>query len=73
MAAFAELEKPLILNATNIRRLAAIFGTTNTRQWKGQVTLYVDENVEFGGKPVGGIRVRPVDRNGADAVREVNF
>jgi hypothetical protein len=62
---FAEFEKPLILNSTNIKRLSKMFGTGNTAHWRGPVTLYVDENVEYAGTAVGGIRVRPATRNGA--------
>ena len=54
---FREFEKPLILNSTNIKRLAAIFGSTKTSAWRGTIALYVDDTVEFGGTTVGGIRV----------------
>ena len=54
-----EFEKPLILNKTNIKRLAQMFGTTKTSSWRGQITLYVEDSVEFGGHVVGGIRVYP--------------
>ncbi len=56
---FAECNKPLILNKTNIHALSEIFGSTNTGLWRGQVTLYVDENIAFGGRKVGGIRIAP--------------
>ena len=59
VVSFQEIEKPLILNKTNIRRLVRIFGSTETGSWKGKVTLYVELNVEYGGRVVGGIRVRP--------------
>ena len=59
IASFREFEKPLILNKTNIRCLAQIFGTVDTTVWRGVVTLYVEAAVEFGGRVVGGIRVRP--------------
>jgi hypothetical protein len=67
---FAEFEKPLILNSTNIKRLSKVFGTGNTAHWRGPVTLYVDENVEYAGTPVGGIRVKPATQNGALKRRE---
>ena len=56
---FSELEKPLILNKTNIKRLARIFGTGDTTAWRGPVTVYVEQGVEYAGRVVGGIRVRP--------------
>jgi hypothetical protein len=59
---FNELDKPLILNSTNGQIIAQITGQTNDieRTWIGaKVVLYSDPNVSFGGKLVGGIRVRP--------------
>lgn len=67
VASFREFEKPLILNKTNIKRFADIFRTGKTQAWRGEVTLYVEESVEYGGRVVGGIRVRPA--NGADTSR----
>ena len=62
---FKEIEKPLILNKTNIKRLVAIFGTADTAQWRGEVFLYVEKSVEYGGRIVGGLRVhRPRTVNG---------
>ena len=56
---FAESKKPLILNKTNIKSLSEIFGSYNTGIWRGQVTLYVDDNIIFAGRKVGGIRIAP--------------
>jgi hypothetical protein len=53
------------LNSTNIKMLANVFRSTNTADWRGPVTLYVDENVEYAGRTVGGLRVKPAGRNGA--------
>ena len=58
---FREFEKPLILNKTNIKRLARIFGTGDTTAWRGPITLYVEHGVEYAGRVVGGIRVRPAE------------
>jgi hypothetical protein len=60
VVSFGEFEKPLILNKTNIKRFARIFGTGDTKAWRGPVTLYVEPGVEYAGRVVGGIRVRPV-------------
>ena len=60
VVSFREFEKPLILNKTNIKRFARIFGTGDTKAWRGPVTLYVEPGVEYAGRVVGGIRVRPV-------------
>lgn len=56
---FEELEKPLVLNATNLQLCERACGSDETDDWIGQkIVLYVDPNVSFGGKIVGGIRVR---------------
>jgi hypothetical protein len=62
VVSFREFEKPLILNKTNIKRFARIFGTGDTKAWRGPVTLYVEPGVEYAGQVVGGLRVRPVDK-----------
>jgi len=62
VVSFREFEKPLILNKTNIKRFARIFGTGDTKVWRGPVTLYVEPGVEYAGRVVGGLRVRPVDK-----------
>lgn len=51
--------KPLVLNSTNIQLITKALGTDETDEWVGkQIVLYNDENVSFGGKITGGIRVR---------------
>ena len=54
--------KPLIMNATNIRRcIAAFAGDDETDNWPGKrIVVYNDDSVEFGGKVVGGVRLRAV-------------
>ncbi len=46
VVSFREFEKPLILNKTNIKRFARIFGTGDTKVWRGPVTIYVEPGVE---------------------------
>ena len=59
MATFAEFEKPMVLNSTNIQLMAKACGSDDTEGWIGkQVIVYVDENVSFGGELVGGLRIR---------------
>jgi hypothetical protein len=70
VATFAEFGKPMVLNTTNIKRFVKMFGTTDTGQWRGEVTLYVDHDIEFGGKTVGGLRVRPAKANGPEVASE---
>lgn len=56
---FDEVEKPMVLNSTNGQIIAAITKSEDTDNWLGhKIVLYDDPNVSFGGKLVGGIRVR---------------
>ena len=56
---FQELNKPLVLNATNIQLCEQICGSDDTDHWVGKrIVLYVDPNVSYAGKLTGGIRVR---------------
>jgi hypothetical protein len=56
---FQEFEKPMVLNSTNIKRLAKACDSEDTDGWIGkQVVLYVDPDVEFAGNIVGGLRIR---------------
>ena len=66
---FNELEKPMVLNSTNGQLIAAITGQDDTDNWTGhKVVLYNDPTVSFGGKIMGGIRVRaPKGRAAATA------
>lgn len=59
MIRFKEFPKPMVLNSTNIQLLAKACSSDDTDDWLGkEVILYVDDNVSFGGKLVGGIRVK---------------
>jgi hypothetical protein len=56
---FAEGDKPLVLNSTNIQLCARICGSDDTDEWIGKkIVLYNDPNVSYAGKIMGGIRVR---------------
>ncbi len=56
---FKEFEKGLVSNVTNINVLIDILKSDETDDWIGKrIVLYVDNNVMFAGKRVGGIRVR---------------
>lgn len=57
-----DTELPLALGTEQIEQLIDITGTDDTDDWRGLVIqLYVDENVRFQGKRVGGIRIQPVE------------
>ncbi|MCK9361948.1 hypothetical protein M0Q28_07065 [Patescibacteria group bacterium] len=50
--------KPMVLNSTNIALIEKALGTDETDDWIGQkIVLFNDENVSFGGKVTGGVRV----------------
>jgi|WetSurMetagenome_2_1015567.scaffolds.fasta_scaffold476410_1 hypothetical protein len=58
---FNGIDKGLVLNSTNGQIIAQITGhdTDIEKTWVGQnIVLYHDPNVSFGGKLVGGIRIR---------------
>lgn len=56
---FSEIDKPLVLNSTNIQLCANICGSEDTDHWIGKrVVLYMDPNVSYQGKLIGGIRLR---------------
>lgn len=51
--------KGMVLNSTNLRLLEMITGSDDSDDWTGkQVVAYSDPNISFGGKLVGGIRLR---------------
>jgi hypothetical protein len=55
---FREEAKGMVMNITTIRVLEQAYGD-DTDTWTGnKVMVYVDPNVSFGGKVVGGLRVR---------------
>ena len=57
--AFNEQDKPMVLNSTNGQIIAQITKSEETDNWIGhKVVLFDDPTVSFGGKLVGGIRVR---------------
>lgn len=51
--------KPMILNRTNSQRLGMATGVATAGEARGKkVNVYCDPMVEFGGKIVGGLRIR---------------
>jgi hypothetical protein len=64
---FVELDKPMVANSTNLKRIFRICGD-DTDEWPGKrVVVYVDPDIEFGGKVVGGLRVRAPKNTGPAA------
>jgi hypothetical protein len=65
---FHEIEKPLVLKSTNGQIIAGITGNEEMLDWPGtKIVLYNDPTITFGGKLVGGIRVRKPSTNGQAA------
>jgi hypothetical protein len=62
VAHFVGKDKALILNRTNCEALEDICGTDDYAAWAGHmVVLYADPTVKFGGRTVGGLRIRAVE------------
>ena len=62
---FDEVDKPFVLNATNVQLCEQICGSDDTDDWMGkQIVLYTDDTIMYAGKVVGGIRVRRPKPNG---------
>ena len=55
---FENIEKPLVLNTTNKNILVAALGKSPAGWLNASVGILVDPNVSFGGKIVGGVRLR---------------
>lgn len=68
---FNEHQKAMVLNVTTIRVLEAAFGDESD-EWKGKkVMVYVDPNVSFQGRVVGGLRLRPPKKQPVAAAAKV--
>lgn len=49
--------KPLVLNGTNTKLIEKALGSDETDDWVGkEIVLFNDENVEYMGEVVGGVR-----------------
>jgi len=55
---FYELTKPMVMNQTNITTLKEYFKTSDSTRWTGKLVIFVDPNIIFGAKRVGGLRLR---------------
>jgi hypothetical protein len=56
---FKELEKPMVLNSTNIQLAAKICGSEDSDEWVGKrLVLYFDPSIMFKGEMKGGLRLR---------------
>ena len=56
---FHEIKKRLACNKTNFKRICKETGEADSDDWNGKkIVLWFNEDIEFGGEQVGGIRVR---------------
>src|SRR5512139_1295544 len=55
---FSGYDKPLVLNAINRQILGTVFDSPQDAIG-GEIVVYTDPSISFGGKLVGGIRLRP--------------
>jgi hypothetical protein len=62
---FNEFSKGVVMNWTNLQLAAKACDSEDTDDWTGKkLVLYEDPNVSFGGKLVGGIRIRAPKNQG---------
>lgn len=63
---FTESEKGLVLGPTNLQLLKIATGVNGPDESIGhKITIFVDPTVSFGGKIVGGLRIRAVAEQAA--------
>jgi hypothetical protein len=55
---FEEFEKPMVMNSTNRAIMEKVCGPDTDDAVGKSLVLYVDDNISFGGKLVGGLRLR---------------
>lgn len=68
-----EFDKGMVLNSTNGQLIAHALKSEESEDWIGQkVILFDDPSVSFGGKLVGGIRVRALPKTATAPARAVN-
>lgn len=65
---FNEFPKAMVMNVTNLKRMAKALGDDSDDWIDGTVQLYVDPDIEFGGNVVGGLRIRGILKQKTSAV-----
>jgi hypothetical protein len=65
---FDESLKPMLLNKSNIRVLAALYGP-ETKEWTGkEIIVYNDPTISYAGQITGGLRLRMPEQAPARAI-----
>ena len=59
---FAEFDKPLVMNVTNLKRAGKALGEDTADWLNKRIEIYVDPDIEFGGEITGGLRLRGLKR-----------
>ena len=63
LISFKEFEKPMVLNRTNIEAMFDACDAVDTDECIGhKLVVYVDPNISYQGKRVGGLRLRAVKK-----------
>ena len=61
VVSFKGIEKPWPINMTGLEVLAELTGSQDTKDFDGtKVEVFVDPDVRYAGKRVGGIKLRPI-------------
>lgn len=61
IAYFVEDIKPLVLNATNSKRMKSFTNSNFVQDWKNiPIELYADQSVKMKGEIIGGVRIKQV-------------
>ena len=57
---FREMEKGMILNATNMKTITKLMNSNESDDWTGKrITVFTKDDIEMGGELKSGLRVRP--------------
>lgn len=69
---FHEVNKPMILNKSNGETLCQLFGNDTDGIVGNTIVVYADPNIMFGGKRVGGLRLRAPKKPPASKTEKVD-
>jgi hypothetical protein len=59
---FEDHKKGMVLNTTNTQSLQELFGSSPSAAIGQQVMVYTDPNVSYGGRRMGGLRIKAATR-----------
>lgn len=65
------IDKPMVVNATNWINVEAIYGDESDNWIGKQVEVWVDPSVSFGGKRIGGLRLRQPAQHAAPTTADL--